>query len=735
MTDPRQGPEKGVTYAAQASLKKLPIPALEDSIKRYLSSVKPFQNPAEYKKTEEAAQAFLKEDGPVLQQRLLDYAADKDSFIEQFWFDSYLNFDNPVVLNLNPFFLLEDDPTPARANQVTRAASLTISSLCFARCLRREELPPDQVRGQPLCMYQYSRMFGTARIPTDHGCHMETDALSKHIVVLCRSQFYWFDVLDENSDIILSEKDLAENFRAIIEDASAIPVGEAAKSAMGVLTSETRQVWADLRSKIQSDQDGSNNKECLSIIDAALFVVCLDDSEPQGKAAVSANMLCGTYDIATGVQIGTCTNRWYDKLQLIVCKNGSAGINFEHTGVDGHTVLRFVSDIYTDTIMRFAKTINPAAPNLWPSMSPDPAKRDPESFGDVDSTPHKLEWTLDQELSNGIRFAETRLSDLILQNEICVLEFTGYGSNYMKSSGFSPDAFVQMAFQAAYYGLYGRVESVYEPAMTKQFLHGRTEAVRSATVESVNFIKRFCENVNPAIKVDALQKACKRHTAITRECGQGQGQDRHLYALYKMHEMRVAAEKKEGRHSPGASDVTVPALFADIAWERVNNTILSTSNCGNPALRMFGFGPTSPEGFGIGYIIKENSISICAASKHRQTSRYLETLSNYFLEVRALIRQVSEVRGSAKPQARPENQQRTRRSGRKVAIATPAAGEEEEEQQDGMLGGYGYFDMESLTRDMQRQQMARQQSREEMGGNAQRRHAVGKRLQLGEYAS
>jgi hypothetical protein len=31
----------------------------------------------------------------------------------------------------------------------------------------------------------------------------------------------------------------------------------------------------------------------------------------------------------------------YDKLQIIVCANGEAGINFEHTGVDGHTVLRY----------------------------------------------------------------------------------------------------------------------------------------------------------------------------------------------------------------------------------------------------------------------------------------------------------------------------------------------------------------------------------------------------------
>src|SRR3954471_6450419 len=96
-------------------------------------------------------------------------------------YDSYLNFDNPVVLNLNPFFLLEDDPTPARNNQVTRAASLVVSALEFVRAVRKEELPADTVKGTPLCMHQYSRLFGTARVPTDAGCQIEQDPDSKHV--------------------------------------------------------------------------------------------------------------------------------------------------------------------------------------------------------------------------------------------------------------------------------------------------------------------------------------------------------------------------------------------------------------------------------------------------------------------------------------------------------------------------------------------------------------------------
>lgn len=599
-------------------------------------------------------------------------------------YDSYLNFDNPVVLNLNPFFLLADDPTPARNNQVTRAASLVVSALEFVRAVRKEELPPDKMKNTPLCMYQFSRLFGTSRVPTEAGCQIEQDPESKHIAVMCHGQFYWFDVLDDNSDVIMTEKDISVNLQTIIDDASQIPIQEAAKGALGVLSTENRKIWSGLRD-VLTREPASNNADSLGIVDSALFVLCLDYAEPTDVAALCQNMLCGTSEVERGVQIGTCTNRWYDKLQIIVCKNGSAGINFEHTGVDGHTVLRFASDVYTDTILRFARTINGQAPTLWTSTSPDPSKRDPDSFGDVNTTPRKLEWDMVPELSIAVRFAETRLADLIEQNEFECLDFDFYGKNFITSMGFSPDAFVQMAFQAAYYGLYGRVECTYEPAMTKVFLHGRTEAIRSVSPESVNFVQTFWADHPAEAKVEALKRACQKHTANTRECAKAEGCDRHLYALYCVWQRYIDDEMDSGMSSAGYSSPgdgysergmsspvgstgndsvlsmdgvevkptrdrgystnsrsrdahPLPLIFADSGWDKLNNTILSTSNCGNPCLRQFGFGPTSGDGFGIGYIIKDDSIAICAASKHRQTRRFVDTLESYLLEIRRILR-------------------------------------------------------------------------------------------------
>lgn len=667
-------------------------------------------------------------------------------------YDSYLNFDNPVVLNLNPFFLLEDDPTPARNNQVTRAASLVVSALEFIRAVRKEELPPDTFRGTPLCMYQFSRLFGTSRVPTESGCQIEQDPESKHMVVMCHGQIYWFDVLDGNSDVIMTERDIAVNLQTIVDDAAKTPIQDAAKGAVGVLSTENRKVWSGLRDTMTREPE-SNNADCLHIVDTALFALCLDYTEPSNVADLCQNMLCGTSEVKNGVQIGTCTNRWYDKMQIIVCKNGSAGINFEHTGVDGHTVLRFASDIYTDTILRFAKSINGQAPALWTSTSPDPSKRDPQSFGDVSTTPRKLSWDMIPELSVAVRFAETRLADLIEQNEFQCLDFSTYGKNFITSMGFSPDAFVQMAFQAAYYGLYGRVECTYEPAMTKVYLHGRTEAVRPVTDDSVKFVQTFWGDNPPEQKIEALKAACQKHVDNTKVCAKAQGCDRHLYALYCVWQKYVdgqgldsslsstgsyedASSPREYAYSdrPNASGVEdsssdnveirqtrergdstnsrsregrqLPLIFAEAGWDKLNTTVLSTSNCGNPALRHFGFGPASGDGFGIGYIIKDESISVCVSSKHRQTKRFVAAMESYLLEIRRILRitnrktslakvsRAREVENSASSTSRAKTRGRPitgaeaiKPTGSAAAPATAATQESPTASDDDELGG------------------------------------------------
>ncbi|CCG22850.1 Ctn1 predicted carnitine acetyl transferase [Candida orthopsilosis Co 90-125] len=643
------------TFQYQNQLKKLPIPDLEETCLRYLRIMEPLQTRKEHNRTKAAVEMFLKGNdnnrsqsiGRYLDDCLRKYGADQPSYIEQFWYDAYLSYDSPVVLNVNPFFLLEDDPftqneTTSANPQIKRAATLTLSSLKFIQALKNETLSVDKLKnGKPLCMYQYSKLFGASRIPTDDGCMMQTDPDSNHIVVMSKSQFYWFDVLDSQNNIILSESELNVNFSSIIHDSLSTANTDVAKSSFGVLTTENRKLWANVRNNLIATN--KVNKEVLSIIDSALFIVCLDDIELEDLSELAQNMLGGLSILDKGIQVGTCTNRWFDKLQIIITKNGKAGINFEHTGVDGHTVLRYVSDIYTDSILSFAQTINKNAPSLWKDATYNQTQT---SFANehLITIPRKLEWDLTPDLSLALRFGETRLSDLLNQNEIKHLEFRSYGSSQIKSMRFSPDAFVQMAFQATYYALYGKVECTYEPAMTKHFFHGRTEAVRTVSEESNDFVHTYFDrNATNKEKLTKLSEACKAHSMQTRLASNGEGVDRHLYALYCLW-ARLLKQYQQGvlndQYGSAIPEFvgSLPPIFADAGWNKLNDAILSTSNCGNPALRLFGFGPVSANGFGIGYIIRDDSISFCVASKHRQTKRFLATLLCYLNDVESMHR-------------------------------------------------------------------------------------------------
>lgn len=163
---------------------------------------------------------------------------------------------------------------------------------------------------------------------------METASDSKHIIVLRRGQFCevtclhpldiatnhhaylslsdWFDVLDEHDRPLLTEREVLRNLQGIVADADKLPTSEVARNALGVLTTENRRVWSGLRCALSRDR---RNAACLRVVDQALFVVCLDDAVLDNLAELCGNFLCGTYRLVGGVQVGTCTNRWYDKVR------------------------------------------------------------------------------------------------------------------------------------------------------------------------------------------------------------------------------------------------------------------------------------------------------------------------------------------------------------------------------------------------------------------------------------
>lgn len=311
--------------------------------------------------------------------------------------------------------------------------------------------------------------------------------------------------------------------------------------------------------------------------------------------------------------------------------DGGAGINFEHSAIDGHTALRFVSDIYADTVMSFAQTITKlvhAHEGLVPSVITAKVKR-PSLIGNksFDVSPIKIGFVLSDQIRRKIYFAETALGDQILASDTHILEFKDFGKHFITHNRLSPDSFVQMSMMLAYYRLYGKIVCAYEPVLTKSFFHGRTEAMRPATMEAKHFCEVFCDPTSKAReKIGALRKATINHSRLVKECAQGKGVDRHLFAL------KCIAEK---------NGLPIPDFFRSECYRKLNHTILSTSNCGNPSLALFGFGPVVSDGYGIGYIIKEYVLHFAICSKHRQTTRYALTLEGVLREIANLLEPIS----------------------------------------------------------------------------------------------
>ena len=135
----------------------------------------------------------------------------------------------------------------------------------------------------------------------------------------------------------------------------------------------------------------------------------------------------------------------------------------------------------------------------------------------------------------------------------------------------------------------------------------------------------------------------------------------------------------------------------------------------------------------MGYIIKDNAISVCASSKHRQTARFIMCLQDYLNEIRVLLKQTT----PRKPQFRPGDEpSKAPRQGRALSVQRISQSSSEgSDEEDTEMGGYGYFDvgsMAKLIRDQEKKAEEQIRSVDDVA-KARRRAAIGRRLRLAEY--
>lgn len=319
--------KKPLLYSYQASLPRLPLPPVHDTVSRYLRSIRPLcETDEKYQRLVNMANEFESGIAKKLQWYLVLKSWWSTNYVSDWWEEYvYLRGRQPLMVNSN-FYGIDALLIKTTNRQAARAANLMYASLLFRRLIDRQELRPIMIQGMvPLCSHQYERVFNTTRVPgieSDRIVHVND---SQHVVVIFRGKFYKLDLYYKSR--LLLPRELERLLEKILADESPALSGE---EHLGALTATDRVTWAKTREEFFAK---GINRVSLSAIENAAFMLVLEDYEFHfDENKKDDNELSGFGQILLH---GKGYDRWYDKsFNLIVSKNGRAGFNAEHCWAD-----------------------------------------------------------------------------------------------------------------------------------------------------------------------------------------------------------------------------------------------------------------------------------------------------------------------------------------------------------------------------------------------------------------
>ncbi|PSN43432.1 hypothetical protein C0J52_02637 [Blattella germanica] len=405
----------------------------------------------------------------------------------------------------------------------------------------------------------YEKMYGSCRVPApqfDKMVFPDRNNPAKHIVVAHKNNFFKVIVYDNGQP--LSTDAIYHQLQEVV-NASQEP-----GPPIGVLTCEDRDAWAKAYQELTADP---TNRCSVEDIQKSIFVLCLDGSN-RGIEARNAKTKAGLRMIHGGGSRFDSGNRWMDKtLQMIVNPEGEVGITIEHSPAEAvpmAMLMNYCLDFFKKSSSETCST----------NLSKIPK-------------PEKLEFCLNSKVENAIEDAKVNIDKLADSVDFALVTFKGYGKNTIKQFKVSPDSFIQIAIQFAFYRLHKEPAAHYESAGLRKFYLGRTECIRSCSCESVNFAKTMLDcKSSVEEKKKALLDAVGAHKQYVAMASNGDGIDRHLLGL-----KLAAVENGKKPHT----------FFQDPAFVRSTHFKVTTSQVAGKGDSVMCYGPVVPDGYACCY--------------------------------------------------------------------------------------------------------------------------------------
>uniref|UniRef100_A0A672LPU1 carnitine O-palmitoyltransferase n=1 Tax=Sinocyclocheilus grahami TaxID=75366 RepID=A0A672LPU1_SINGR len=506
------------------------------------------------------------------------------------WWEEYiyLRGRGPIMVNSN-YYAMDFLYVIPTTRQAARAGNSIHAIMMYRRKLDRAQIKPLYLleKRVPLCSAQWERMFNTSRIPG-----LETDVLqhmneSKHIAVYYKGHFYKVWMFYDGR--LLLPREIEQQIERILADKSEPQPGE---ELLAALTAGDRVPWAKARSQFFSR---GKNKQSLDAVEKAAFFVSLDDTEQRYDPE---NPVQSLDSYGKSLLHGKCHDRWFDKsFNLIVFKNGTMGLNAEHSWADA-----------------------PVVGHLWEHvLSSDPVRLGYTEDGHCKGNPHpnlpgpqRLQWDIPEEcqavISSSLKVAKALADDV----DMHIIPFNNFGKGLIKKCKTSPDGFIQIALQLAHFRDKGKFCLTYEASMTRLFREGRTETVRTCTTQTCDFVRAMMnDKATREEKLKLLKVAAEKHQDLYRLAMTGDGIDRHLFCLYLVSKYlgEDSAFLKEVLSEPWRLSTSQTPLQQLDLFDLKRHPEFVTSGGG--------FGPVADDGYGVSYIILgEDLINFHISSKH-----------------------------------------------------------------------------------------------------------------------
>ncbi|XP_078406319.1 carnitine O-acetyltransferase-like isoform X3 [Cetorhinus maximus] len=308
------------------------------------------------------------------------------------------------------------------------------------------------------------------------------------------------------------------------------------------------------------------NKESVKCIQKSIFTICLDAPVPKVSDELYMSHVAAQM-LHGGGSRWNSGNRWFDKtLQFIIGEDGSCGLIYEHSPSEGPPIVALLDHVFEYC----NSSVMVRSPMIPLAM------------------PRKLRFNITPDIKGDIEKAKQNLNMI-----------------------------------------YGEPCATYESASLRMFHLGRTDTIRSATVESSVFVRAMD---NPEFqnqqKVALVRKAVQSHRTYTDTAIRGQAIDRHLLGL----KLQAIEDL-----------VRIPEIFMDTSYAVAFHFNLSTSQVPAKTDCLMCFGPTVPDGYGVCYNPMDAHINFavsafnsCAETNAAKLVHYLEQA---LVDMRGLLMQ------------------------------------------------------------------------------------------------